>query len=32
MKITVQAMGLTPHAPLEDYLQKKELLQIDINN
>ncbi len=23
MKITVQAMGLTPHAPLEDYLQKK---------
>lgn len=23
MKITVQAMGLTPHEPLEDYLQKK---------
>jgi putative sigma-54 modulation protein len=23
MKITIQAMGLTPHAPLEDYLQKK---------
>ena len=23
MKITVQSLGLTPHAPLEDYLQKK---------
>jgi hypothetical protein len=22
MKITVQAMGLTPHAPLEEYLEK----------
>ncbi len=23
MKITVQALGVTPHAPLEEYLQKK---------
>lgn len=23
MKITVQSTGLTPHAPLEDYLNKK---------
>jgi len=23
MKITVQARGLTPHVPLEEYLQKK---------
>lgn len=23
MKITVQAMGLTPHEPLEEYLHKK---------
>ena len=23
MKIKVQSMGLTPHAPLEDYLEKK---------
>ncbi|MDY3316723.1 ribosome-associated translation inhibitor RaiA [Riemerella anatipestifer] len=23
MKITVQAMGLTPHQPLEEYLDKK---------
>ena len=23
MKISVQAMGLTPHAPLEEYLEKK---------
>lgn len=23
MKITVQSIGLTPHAPLEDYLNKK---------
>ena len=23
MKILVQAMGLTPHAPLEEYLEKK---------
>ncbi|MDY3548112.1 HPF/RaiA family ribosome-associated protein [Riemerella anatipestifer] len=23
MKITVQAMGLTPHQPLEEYLEKK---------
>lgn len=23
MKITVQSIGLTPHAPLEEYLEKK---------
>ncbi len=23
MKITVQSMGLTPHAPLEDHIRKK---------
>ena len=23
MKITVQAMGLTPHQPLEEYIEKK---------
>ena len=23
MKITVQSIGLTPHAPLEEYLDKK---------
>ena len=23
MKITVQAMGLTPHQPLEEYIDKK---------
>ena len=28
MKITVQSMGLTPHAPLEEYLEKK-LIKLD---
>ena len=28
MKITVQSMGFTPHAPLEEYLEKK-LIKLD---